>query len=79
MCQTGSWAVLSCHRTEPLQLNEVINHLKRGMTGTEDSSSAFPAGKWSMGSRSGLLQGFAEVEGEENMIFDHFWFLQKLG
>lgn len=42
MLQTGSQAVLSCHRTEPLLLNEVINHLKRGMTGTEDRAVPQP-------------------------------------
>lgn len=41
MSQTGSWAVL---RTELLLLlNELINHLKRGMTGSEDRAVSQPS------------------------------------
>lgn len=41
MSQTGSWAVL---RTELLLLlNELINHLKRGMTGSEDRAVPQPS------------------------------------
>lgn len=41
MSQAGSWAVL---RTELLLLlNELINHLKRGMTGSEDRAVPQPS------------------------------------
>lgn len=41
MSQTGSWAVL---RTELLLLlNELINHLTRGMTGSEDRAVPQPS------------------------------------